>query len=60
MGIFSFFEQIGNLITGLIDAVVFVIQSLVDFITTIVSGFTMMNMFVAYMPGELAVGFIIF
>lgn len=59
MGIFSFFEQFGNLITGIFDAIVFVIQSLVDFIAVITGGFGFLNLFAAYLPGEIMVGFVL-
>lgn len=57
MGIFSFFEQIGIFITSIVDAVIFVIQSLVNFFATITFGFTYLNEFIAYLPGEITLGF---
>lgn len=59
MGILSFFEQIGNLVTGIVDAVIFVIQSLVNFIATITFGFTFLHEFIAYLPGEITLGFLV-
>lgn len=59
MGIFSFFEQIGNLISSIVDMVIFVFQSITSFFVAIGSGFTYMNLFVGYLPGELRVGFVI-
>lgn len=59
MGIFSFFEQIGTFLTSIVDAVIFVIQSIVDFFATITTGFNFLNLFVAYLPGEIAFGFVL-
>lgn len=59
MGILSFFEQIGSLIVSLVDAIVFVITTLVRFIGMIVTGFTYVNIFAAYIPGELAATFVV-